>query len=160
MAKNLNKRYAVPLLGQMLRMHRAAAFGADATSLTVSQLKSIIDTVHNSFNSAKSHYDGLVSDSGSAENARAILASMLEPSPADIGSTLIDIRGDVLALLNAYASSSYSASEPAWTYTVSLVGGSLDGGHVDAQVSAGVVSALNTLCASLRDSVSQLSDSD
>ena len=149
MATDINFR---PMLNALIAMHRAASFGADANALTVTQLKTLIDQVHLNFNAARSAWSDLVTLVGSTK-ATAEVSAIIAPEPADVGASFTAIRTDALALLNDYSGSVYATGTPAWTYSAALLNGLIDGGHVDASVSSGVLAAINTRCAALRDSL-------
>lgn len=152
MAKDV-KGSLEPMLINLRQMYNAANFGANASTLTVTQLRTLVDQIHGSFNGAKSAWLGLVAGMGSVQ-AREALAQRISPTPADVDASLSSVQTDCLAVLNAYKNSTYAnPGAAAWTYSADLVGGLIEGGHTEEMVTVGTINALNGLCNTLRTSL-------
>lgn len=158
MARNIITNDVVPLLSALKQMYKAADFGANATSLNVEQLVSIIDQIFFNYNKARASWDSLVSETGSASAAETVISDYIFPSPVDITTQLNLVRTETVDLMNGYQGSAFGAGSPEKTFSYTLSGNFLQDGHTEVAVSGGVLTAVNGFCSDLRTALEPLTD--
>ena len=132
-------------------IHSSANYGANATSLTVEQLQRLISLLHSSHNDLRSAWDDLVGLLGDV-TAREILSHDVSSVPETLGADLLQIRSDIIAILDAYQNN-YGAGISAKTFSYTLTGGLFTDGFSEELVTQNVLTALNGLCATLESDV-------
>lgn len=149
MARDITVKDVRPLLDSLSEMLTAANFGAGASVLTVNQLRDLVDVFQLKYNVARTAWDSLVSETGSAANAEAVLADYITPTPTNVLSALGSINTGITNFLNDYEGSVYGTGSAAHTYSVSQVSNLWVGGHSEVNITAGVLSVVNSRCSTL-----------
>lgn len=149
MARDLKTADVAPFFNALRVMYNSANQGANATTLSVNELRRLIDLIHNNFNLMKGSWQRLRDRIG-ADEARNIIATSLDPTPADLGAAVAAVQSSAISLLSSYEASAYGTGSPAFTYSRTLTNGLFTGGHVEINVASGTLTAIKASFDTLR----------